>query len=151
MINCNGNYLKSIYIKHNIVTQLCCCSVTKSCPTLRPHGLQHARLAGPSPFPRACLISCPLSWWWHPTISSSVNPFASCSQSFPESESFPTNHLFTLGGQSIGVSALASILPMYVQGWFPLGLTGLISLLSKGLSKSSLAPQFESIEFSPKI
>ena len=82
-----------------------------------------------------CSNSCPLSLWYHPTISSSVVPFSSCPQSFPASGSFPMSRLFTSGGQSIGVSASASGLPMNIQGWFPLGLASLISLLSKGLSR----------------
>ena len=91
--------------------------------------------------------SCPLSWWYHPTISSSIVPFSSCLQSFPASGSFPLSQLFTSGGQSIGASS--SDLPINIQGWFPLGLTGFISLLSKGLSKESTpAPQFESIHSS---
>ena len=102
--------------------------------SLRSHRLQHARLPCPPTTPRTYSNSCPLSWWYHPAISSSVIPF-SCLQSFPASESFPMSQFFALGGQSIGVSALASILPMNIQDWFPLGLTGLISLLSKGLSR----------------
>ena len=82
-----------------------------------------------------CSNSCPLSWWCHRTISSSFTPFSSCLQSFPASGSFPVSRLFTSGGQSIEASALASLLPMNIQGRFPLGLTGLISLLSKGLSR----------------
>ena len=101
--------------------------------TLWPHGLQHTRLPCPSPTPRASSNSCPLSWWCHPTISSSVIPF--CLQSFPASGSFPVSQLFTSGGQSIGASASASVLSINIQGWFPLGLTGLISLQSKGLSR----------------
>ena len=92
--------------------------------SLGPHGLQHARLPCPSPSPGACLSSWPLSRWCHPTISSSVVPF-SCLQSFPASGSFPVSQLFASGGQSIGASA--SVLPMNIQDWFPLGLTGLIS------------------------
>ena len=102
--------------------------------SLWPCELQHARLPCPSPPPGACTNSCLSSWWCHPTISSSVVPFSSCIQSFPSSGSFPRSQFFTSGGQSIGVSALASVLPMNIQGWFPLGLTGLISLQSKGLS-----------------
>ena len=101
-------------------------SVTQSCLTLRPHGLQHARLPCPSPTPRTCSNSCPLSRWCHPTISSSVIPFSSCLQSFPALGSFPRSQLFASGGPSIGVSASASVLPMNIQDWFPLGLTGLI-------------------------
>ena len=108
-----------------------CCSVTQSCLTLRPHGLQHARLSCPSPSPGACSNSCPSSRWCYPTISSSVIPFSSCPQSFPSSGSFQMSQLIALGGQIIGVSASASVLPMNIQGWFPLGLTGLIFLLSK--------------------
>ena len=103
--------------------------------SLQPHGLQHARLPYPSPTPEACSDSCPSSQWCHPTISFSVIPVSSCLQSFPESGSFPVSQLFTSDGQSIGVSASASVLPMNIQDWFPLGWTGWISLLSKGLSR----------------
>ena len=88
----------------------------------------------PSPTPGVCSNSCPSSWWCHPTISSSVIPF-SCLQSFPASGSFQMSYLFTSGGQSIGVSASASVLPMNIQDWFSLGLTGWISSQSKGLSR----------------
>ena len=100
----------------------------------QPHGLQHTRLPCPSPSPRACSNSRPLSQWCHPTISSSVVPF-SCLQSFPASGSFPLSWLFTSGGQSIGALASASVFPKNIQDWFPLGLTGLISSQFKGLSK----------------
>ena len=103
--------------------------------SLRPHGLQHARSPRPSPTPRVYSNSCPLSQWCHPTISSSVVPFSSCLQSFPASGSFQMSQFFASGGQSIGVSALASVLPMNIQDWFPLGWTGWISLQSKGLSR----------------
>ena len=109
--------------------------------SLPPHGLQHARLPCPSPTPRARSNSCPLSWWCHPTISSSVVPFSVCLQSFPASGSFQMSQLFASGGQSIGVSASASVLPMNIQDWFSFGLTGLIALLSKG-------PHFKSISSS---
>ena len=89
----------------------------------------------PSPTPRACSNSCPLSWWCHPTISSFVIPFSSCFQSFPASGSFPVSQFSISNGPSIGASASASVIPMNIQGWFLLGLTGLISLQSKGLSK----------------
>ena len=105
--------------------------------SLQPHGLQHTRLPCPSPFPGACSTSCPLSRRYHPTISSSIVPFSSCLLSFPASRSFPVSPLFTSGGQSIGASASASVLQVNIQGWFPLGLTGLISLQSKGLSRVS--------------
>ena len=97
------------------------------------HGLQHSRLPCTSPSPRVCPSSCPLTWWCHPTISSSVTSFSSCPQSFPASGSFPKSQLFTSGSQGIGASASTSVLPMNIQGWFPLGLTDLISLLPKGL------------------
>ena len=99
------------------------------------HGLQHAGLPCPSPSPGACSNSCPLSQWWHPTISSSVVPFASCLQRFSASGFFLMSRLFTSGGRSIGVSASTSVLPMNIEDWFPLGLTCLISLQSKGLSR----------------
>ena len=121
---------------------LCSCSAMSN--TLWPHGLQPPRLPCPSPSPRACSNSCPLNQWCYPTISSSVIPF-SCPQSFPASGSFPVSRLFALHGQSIGASTSASVLPMNIEGWFPLQLTGLISLRSKGLLKSSPAPQFEGI------
>ena len=101
--------------------------------SLWPHGLQHDRPPCPSPTPGAYSNSCPSITWCHPTISSSVTPFSSCLWSFPASLYFPVNQLFTLGGQSIGASTSASVLPMSIQGWFPLRLTGLIPLQSKGL------------------
>ena len=103
--------------------------------SLRPYGLQHARLPCPSPTPGAYSNSYPLSRWCHPTTSSSVVPFSSCLQSFPASGSFQMNQLFAWGGQSIGASASTSVLPMNIQGWSPLGWTGWISLQSKGLSR----------------
>ena len=102
---------------------------------LWPHELQHTRLPCPSPTPRVYPNSCPLSRWCHLTISSSVIPFSSCLQSFPTSESFQMSQLFASGGQSIGVSDSASVLPMNTQERFPLGWTGWISLQSTGLSK----------------
>ena len=99
--------------------------------SLWPHGLQHIRLPCPSHTPRAYSNSCPLSRWCHPTISSSVFLFFSCLQSFPASGSFQMSQFFASGDQSIGISASASVLPMSIQEWFPLGLTGLISLQSK--------------------
>ena len=103
--------------------------------SLLPHDLQHARLPCPSPSPRAYSNSCSLSWWCHPTILSSVIPFSSCLQCFRESGSFLMSQLFASGGQSIRASASASVLPMNIQDWFPLRLTGLISLQSKGFSR----------------
>ena len=105
------------------------------CDPLRPHELQHVRLLCPSPTPRTCSNSCPSSWWCHPTISSFFVPFSSCLLSFPASGSFPMSQFFASGGQSIGVSASASVLPMNIRDWFPIGLTGWIFLQSKGLSR----------------
>ena len=115
----------------NRVVLLFSCSVLSD--SLRPHGLQHARLPCPSPSPGVCSNSCLLSRRCHPTISSSVIPFSSCLQSFPAPGSFPISLLLVSGGQSIWASASASVLLMNVQGWYLLGLTGLISLWSKEL------------------
>ena len=111
--------------------------------SLQPHGLHHARLPCSSPSPGVCSHSCLLSLWCYPTISSAVVPFSSCLQSFPASGSFPKSQFFTSGGQSIGASASASVLPVNIQGWYPLALTGFISLLSRRLSRvfSSTAVQ----------
>ena len=105
--------------------------------SLWTHGLQHARLPCPLPTPGACSNSCSLSWWCHPTMSSFVVPFSSCLQSFPASRSFPMSQFFASGGQSIraSASASASVFPVNIQDWFPLGWTGWISLQSKGLSR----------------
>ena len=97
--------------------------------SLQPYGVQHPRLPCPSPSPGICSNSCPLSRWYSPTISS-VIPFSSCLQSSPASVSFLMRQLFASGSQSVGASASASVLPVNIHGWFPLGLTGLISLLS---------------------
>ena len=103
--------------------------------SLWPHGLQHTRPPCPLPTPGAYSNSYPLSQWCNPTVSSSVIPFSSFLQSFPASGSFQMRQFFASGGQIITVSASASVLPMNIQDWFPLGFTGLISLLSKGLSR----------------
>ena len=103
--------------------------------SLWPHGLQHARLPCTSLSPRVCSDSSPLSQWCYLTIWSSATPFSFCLQSFPESGSSPVSRLFTSDGQSIGASASISVLPMNIHGWFPLGLTGWISLQTKGLSR----------------
>ena len=108
--------------------------------SFQPHGISFT-------ISQSLSHSCPLSWWCHPTISSSVAPFSSCLQSFPASESFLVNQLFASGGQSIGAWASASVLWMNIQGWFPFGLASLISLLLKGL-ESSLASHFESMNSS---
>ena len=114
----------SVQFSHSVVSD-----------SLQPHELQHARPPCPSPTPGVHPNSCPLSWWCHPTVSPSVVPFSSCPQSFPASGSFQISQLFTSGGQSIGVSASASVFPMNIQDWSPSGWTGWISLLSEGLSR----------------
>ena len=115
--------------------------------SLRLHGLQHMRLPCPSPSPGVYSNSCPLIWWWHPTISSSVALFSACPQSFPASGSSPVSWLFASTGQSIGASASASVLLMNIQGWFPLGLIGLISLQSKGLLRVFSNTTIQKYEF----
>ena len=131
----NGDKTLRISLVSDFGSAVIFSSVAQTCPTLRPHGLQHTRLSCPLPTPGAYSNSCPSSWWCHPTISSSVIPFSSCPQSLPASGSFPMSQLFASGGQSIGASASAPVLPMTMQDWFPLGLTGWISLQSKGLSR----------------
>ena len=116
--------------------------------SLWPYGLQHARFPCTSPTLRAYSSSCPSSQWCYPTISFPVIPFSACLQSFPASEFFPMNQFFTSGGQSIGVSASISVLPMNIQDWFPLGWTGWISLQSKVSQESSPTPQLKSINSS---
>ena len=128
-------------------------SITQSCLALRPHRMQHTRLSCLSLSPGVCSNSCPSNWWCHPTVSVSVSPFSSSYQSFPASGSFPVSWLFTSGGQSNKTSVSASVLPMTIQGWFPLGWTGLIFLHSKGHSKVLITvwnttSQFESISSS---
>ena len=108
--------IESVQLSHSILSD-----------SLRPHGLQHARPPCPSPTPGVYSNSCPLSRWYHPTISSSVIPFSSRLQSFPASGSFPRSQFFTSSGQSMGVSASPSVLPMNIQDWFPLGLTRFLS------------------------
>ena len=124
-------FLHSVQFTHSVVSD-----------SLRSHGLQHAWLPCPLPTPGAYSNSCPSSWWCHLTTSSSVVPFSSCPQSFPASWSFPSfpmSQFFPSGGQSIGVSASASVLPMKIQDWFPLGVTGWISLIAvHGTLKSLL-------------
>ena len=112
---------------------------------LQPHGLQHTRLPWHSPSPRACSNSCPLSQWCHPTISSSIAPFSSCPQSFPATGSLIMSQLFASGCQSIVASTSASVLPMHIQGWFPLGLTGWSPCRPRDSQESSPTPQFKSI------
>ena len=138
-IQCSPDYITNgIFYRmrtkkfHNSPVQFSCSVVSDS---LWPHELQHSRLPCLSPIPGVYSNSYPLRWWWHPTISSSVIPFSFCLQYFPESGSFQTSQFFASGSQSIGVSASASVLPMNLQGWLPLGLTICISLQSKGLSR----------------
>ena len=127
----------SVQISHSVVSN-----------SLQPHGLQHARFLCQLPTPGACWNSCPSSWWCYLTISSSAVRF-SCLQSFPAPGSFQVSHFFPSNTQSIGSSASTSVLPLNIQDWFPLGLTGWISLQSKGLHQSSSpAPEFKSINSS---
>ena len=116
--------------------------------SLQPHGLKHARLPIPSPFPWVCPNSCPLSQWCLPTISSSVVPFSSCLQSLPASRFYLVSWLFTLGGQSIGASASGSVLPMNIQDWFPLGLT-VWSCCSCNSQEFSPVHTINEVEFGP--
>ena len=132
IIRAFGNKWDTKGVSNTSSVQFSCSVMTNS---LWPHGLQHAKLPCLSPTPWPCLNSCPLRWWCHSTISSSVVPFSPCLQSFPASGAFLISQFFASGGQSIGISASASILPMNIQDWFPLGLTGCISLQPKGLSR----------------
>ena len=119
--------------------------------SLRPHELQHARPPCPSPTPRVHPNPCPLSRWCHPTISSSVIPFSSCLQSFPALGSFQMNQLFASGGQSIGVSASTSVLPINTQDWSPLGWTGWISLQSKGVFSNTTVQKHQFFGAQPSV
>ena len=137
-----GDFFSSVQFSRSVVSD-----------SLWPHESQHARPPCPSPIPGVYSNSCPLSRWCHPAISSSVVPFSSCPQSLLASGSFPISQLFAWGGQSTGVSASASVLPMNTQGWSPLGWTGWISLQSKGLSivfsnTTVQKPQFFSTQLS---
>ena len=114
------NFCQSVQFSHWVLSN-----------SLWPHGLQHTRPPCPSPTSGVYPNSCPLSQWCHPTISSSVVPFSSCLQSFPASGFFPMGQFFTSGGQSIGISASASVLPMNIQDWFPLGWTGIVHGVTK--------------------
>ena len=134
--------MKNLEVKISCINQFSRSVVSDS---LRPHESQHARPPCPSPTLGVHSNSCPLSQWCHPSISSFVILLSSCPNSLPTSESFPMSQPFTWGGQSIGVSAAASVLPMNIQDWFPSGWTGLISLQSKDSQESSPTPQFKSI------
>ena len=129
-MDCNHFNLQSVQFSHSVVSN----SLWPMSDSLRPHESQHARPPCPSPTPGVYSNSCPSSQWCHLAISSSVVPF-SCPQSLPASGSFPVSQLFASGGQSIGVSASASVPPMNTQDWSPLGWTGCISLQSRGLSR----------------
>ena len=131
----NIGIVSSIYFRSSVQFTSVQFSHSVMSNSLPLHGLQHSRPPCPSPTPGVYSNSCPLSRWCHPTISSSVVLFSSHLQSFRASRSFPMSQFFTSGGQSIGVSASTSILPMNIQDWFPLGWTGWISLQSKGLSR----------------
>ena len=137
--------LRRRMVSYTSIAFVLLCSPSVVSDSLWPHGLQHARLPCPSLSPRACSNSCPSSQRCHPTISSFFVPFSSHLQSFPASGSFPMSQFFTSGGQRIGVSTSASVLPMNIRDWFPLGWTGWISLQSKGSSKSPPKPQFKNI------
>ena len=133
---------QKMYILYLVVQ----CSHLLMFNSLRPHGLQHSGLPGLSPSPGACSNSCALSQWCHPTISSSVIPFSSCLHSFPASGSFPIIQLLASSGQSIGASASVLALPMNIQDWFSLGLTGGSPCRPKNSQESSPTPQFKSIK-----
>ena len=142
-------YIMAVYCHpaYSTCMQSSVCSVTKSGLTLWPHGLQFTRLHCPSPTPGACANSCPSSQWCLLNISSSVVPFSHCLQSFPASGTFPMSQFFASGGQSVGASASASVLSMNIQDGFPLRLTGLISLQSKGLSRIFSNTTFQKHQF----
>ena len=147
------DWFRKLDISQFSSVQFSCLVVSDS---LWPHGLHHARPPCPSPTPRACSNSCPLSQWCHPNISSSVIPFSSCLQSIPASGSLLMNQFFASGGQSIGASASASasVLATNIQDWFPLGLTCLISLQSKGLSRvfsNTTAQKHQFISVQPSL
>ena len=129
-------YITSVQFSHSVLSN-----------SLQPHGLQHSRLPCPSPTPRVYSNLCPLSWWCHPTISSSVASFSPCLQSFPASGSFPVSHFFTSGGQSIGVSASTSVLPMNILISFRMDWLDLLAVQGT-LQESSPTPQFKSINSS---
>ena len=134
-----------IHFHSTTLIRFCCCSVIQSCPTsCNPMDCSTQRPPCPSLSPRICSNSCLLSWWCHPTISSSVIPFSSCPHSLPASGSFPVSWLFASGGQSIGASASASVLLISSQGWCPLGLVW-SPFCPRDSQESSPAPQFKSI------
>ena len=144
-INCGPDLLlgvvpKTSFLPDTMTSLLLSRSVVSD--SLQLHGLQHARLPCPLPSLRVCSNSCPLSQWCHPTILSSVVPFSSCPQSFPASESFPMSQFFASGGQTIEASGSVSVLLMNTKGWFPLGLTGLISLWLGGCHVLGKDPHF---------
>ena len=133
--HCNGSF-SSVHFSRSVVSD-----------SLRPHELQRARPPFPSSIPGVHSNSCPLNWWCHPAISPSVVPFFSLPQSFPASGSFPMSQFFTSGGQRIGVSASASVLPMNIQDWFPLGWTGWTPSCPKDSQESSPTSIFQKHQF----
>ena len=137
-INIDGCQKHNIVQRKRVMEESSSFSHSVVSDSLWPHWLQHSRLPCPSPSPRVCSNSCPLSQWCHPTFSVSVILFFSCLQSLPASGSFPVSQFFTSSGQSTGASALALVLPMNIQGWFPPGLTGFDPLAGQGVLKSLL-------------
>ena len=135
----------SIYYLYYVTCSIQFSSVAQSCLTLRPHKPQHTRPPCLSSTPRVYTNSCPLNWWCHPAISSSVIPFSSYPQSFPASGSFQMSQLFASGGQSVGVSASTSVLPMNIQDWSPLGWIGWTPCSPMDSQESSPTPQFKTI------
>ena len=146
MITINNLAHRMIYIReHHFSSVQFRCSVMSEC--LQLCGMQHARPPCPSPTPGACSNPCPSSRWCHPTISASVVPFTSCLQYFPASGSFPVSQFFTSGGQNIGVSVSASVLPKNIQVWSPSGWTGWICMQSKGLSRVISNTTVQNLQF----
>ena len=133
--DCSHEIKRCLLLGRKVMTNLSSVQLLSRANSLRPHGVQHARPPCPSPTPRVYPNPCPSSQRWHSTISSSVVPFSSCPQSFPPLGSFPMSQLFAWGGQSTGVSASTSVLPVNTQAWSPLGWTGWIVLQFKGLSR----------------
>ena len=140
LLNCIFRKQRFLFIDLVEIYQFSSVQSTVMSDSLWPNGVQHARLPCPLPTLRVDSNSCPLSWWCHPTSSSSVVRYSSCLPPFPASGSFPESQFLASGGQNIGVSASASVLPMNIQNWFPLGWTGWISLQSKGFTESSPTP-----------
>ena len=145
LLHWQANFSPLSYLGSPFLRQLLLFSCSIMSNSLQPHGLQNSRPPCPSPSPGPCSNSCPLSWWCHSTILSSVVPFSSCLQSFPASGAFLRSWLFTLGGQNIGTSASASVLPMNIQGWFPLDWLVWSSCCTRDSQESSPTPRIKSI------